>query len=111
MVAMRGKHGGLAAFVTAMALSACVVGETAPQPATGGVVVASPPPPPLAEKSPPEAPPQKGSVWVSGYWHWSGMQYVWVPGHWERARNGRRWRAPRYSIQNGTYVYEPGGWQ
>jgi hypothetical protein len=27
-----------------------------------------------------------GSVWVAGYWHWNGVKYVWVRGHWERAK-------------------------
>jgi hypothetical protein len=49
-------------------------------------------------------------VWIAGYWHWSGMQYTWIPGHWENAPPGARWRAPRYSIREGTYFYEPGSW-
>jgi hypothetical protein len=50
-------------------------------------------------------------VWVSGYWHWTGMQYTWIPGHWEGAPPpGAHWHGPRYSFHDGAYYYEPGGW-
>src|SRR5260370_4248963 len=26
--------------------------------------------------------PGPGHVWTSGYWRWTGAQYVWVPGTW-----------------------------
>jgi hypothetical protein len=38
------------------------------------------------------------------------MQYAWIPGHWEVPPAGARWRAPHYSLRDGTYFYEPGGW-
>jgi hypothetical protein len=50
------------------------------------------------------------TVWVAGYWHWTGMRYTWIPGHWERAPAGAAWRAPRYWTSEGSYYYEPGGW-
>ncbi len=32
------------------------------------------------------APPTRsGQRWVSGYWHWTGVEYTWIPGHWEPA--------------------------
>jgi WXXGXW repeat (2 copies) len=73
-----------------------------------GIAVTGPPPPPMREARPP--PPDAQAVWVAGYWHWSGMQYTWIPGHWENAPPGASWRAPRYSLRDGTYFYEPGGW-
>jgi hypothetical protein len=73
-----------------------------------GVVVTGPPPPPVVETRP--AAPTLRAVWISGYWHWTGMQYTWIPGHWEEGRPGAVWRAPRYSLRDGVYVYEPGGW-
>jgi hypothetical protein len=27
-------------------------------------------------------PPVAGAVWVPGYWHWSGVRYEWIVGHW-----------------------------
>jgi hypothetical protein len=38
------------------------------------------------------------------------MQYTWIPGHWEQPHAGQQWRAPKYSLRDGTYFYEPGGW-
>jgi hypothetical protein len=76
--------------------------------ASAGVAVTGPPPEPMREPRPP--PPDAQAVWVAGYWHWSGMQYTWIPGHWENAPPGASWHAPRYSVRDGTYFYEPGSW-
>jgi hypothetical protein len=88
-------------------VAGCVV-EAGVSASTTGVAVTGPPPEPMRETRP--LPPDAQAVWVAGYWHWSGMQYTWIPGHWENAPPGARWRAPRYSIREGTYFYEPGGW-
>jgi hypothetical protein len=89
------------------AAAGCVV-EAGPSSANG-IAVSGPPPQPVREVPPPPAPSQQ-AVWVAGYWHWTGLQYTWIPGHWERAPPGASWRAPHYSIREGTYFYEPGGW-
>jgi len=73
-----------------------------------GVAVGGPPPSPIRETRPPA--PASETEWVAGYWHWTGMQYTWIPGHWESAPNGAKWRAPHYSLHDGTYFYEPGSW-
>jgi hypothetical protein len=83
----------------------CVI-EVGPMPS--GVAVSGPPPPPVEEVRSP--PPRPKAVWVAGYWHWTGMQYTWIPGHWENAPPGSLWRGPRYSLREGTYFYEPGAW-
>jgi hypothetical protein len=49
-------------------------------------------------------------VWVAGYWHWTGAQYTWVPGHWETPPHGSRWNAPAYTSRDGAYFYEAGHW-
>ena len=82
-------------IAAAFAVSGCVVETVSvPQP---GVAVGGPPPPPVVESRP--APPVGRVVWVAGYWHWTGMQYAWIPGHWEGERPGAVWRAPRYSLR------------
>jgi hypothetical protein len=86
--------------------SGCVVETVSVPPA--GVAVSGPPPAPMRETRP--LPPGERAVWIAGYWHWTGMQYTWIPGHWEEARPGAVWRAPRYSLRDGVYFYEPGGW-
>jgi len=99
--------GGLAQVaVLAAAMGACVVNE-AESPARG-VVVSGPPPPAVREERP--APPSPQSVWVVGYWHWTGMQYAWIPGHWDAPPPGAVWNAPVYSARDGKYFYETGGW-
>jgi hypothetical protein len=75
----------------------------------GGIAVSGPPPQPVPEARP-APPPDVRVIWIAGYWHWSGMQYTWIPGHWESAPPGASWRGPHYSIRDGTYFYEPGGW-
>src|SRR5579862_6919000 len=81
-------------FVVIGAETGCVV-ETVNAPPTG-VAVSAPPPPPMKEVRP--AATSANSLWVAGYWHWTGMQYTWIPGHWEDALPGARWRAPNYSL-------------
>jgi hypothetical protein len=59
----------------------------------------------------PPAAAAPGAVWVAGYWHWTGMQYTWIPGHWENAPPGTAWAAPKYVRADGGYFYEAGGWK
>jgi hypothetical protein len=94
------------ALAALLSIGGCVV--EAVDAAPPGVAVTGPPPAPMAEIRP--LPPAGRMVWVAGYWHWTGMQYTWIPGHWEGERPGAAWRAPRYSLREGVYFYEPGGW-
>jgi hypothetical protein len=98
--------------VAMVALAAGCVIETIPAPV--GVAVSGPPPAPVRELRQPPPPPPGGpgptAMWVTGYWHWTGMQYTWIPGHWVVPPPGAYWRAPQYSLHEGTYFYEPGGW-
>jgi len=103
---MRGLAWGM---VLAASLAACIATE--PPAPSRGVIVNGPPPAPLAERERPPA-TSPGSIWVAGYWHWSGMQYAWIPGHWEaNAPPGSTWTAPRYVSTDGAYFYEPGAWK
>ncbi len=107
MISMRtAAHVGMIAAL-ALCAQACVVNE--PEAPTRGVVVSGPPPAPVREDRP--APPASNAVWVSGYWHWTGMQYAWIPGHWDAPPPGSTWAAPVYSIRDGKYFYETGGWR
>jgi hypothetical protein len=101
---------GHAAWLLALAAlaSACVV--TATVPPSRGILVSGPPPAIVREERPPP-PPAPHASWITGYWHWTGIQYAWIPGHWEAAPPmGTTWRAPLYVQNNGAYFYEPGGW-
>lgn len=85
----------------------CVVNEAEPPPR--GVVVSGPPPALVHEERPPAPNPQ--AIWVTGYWHWTGMQYAWIPGHWEAPPSGAVWAAPKVTAHDGRYIYESGGWR
>ena len=90
----------------AICATACVVNE--PESPPRGVVVSGPPPAPVHEDRP--APPNAQSVWIAGYWHWTGMQYSWIPGHWDAAPPGTVWAAPQYTSRDGKFFYESGRW-
>lgn len=99
-----------AVIVVVMAMTGCVVNE--PESPPRGVVVSGPPPAPVHEDRPP--PPGPTARWVAGYWHWTGMQYAWIPGHWEQSppAGATGWAPPRVTpTQDGRYVYESGGWR
>ena len=53
----------------------------------------------------------RNATWVAGYWHWTGIQYAWIPGHWDAPPPGRRVECAAYVQNNGAYFYEPGGWK
>lgn len=54
---------------------------------------------------------RRGFVWVSGSWEWQRGRWAWTNGHWERARAGRRFRAPRWERRGDVYVRIDGGWE
>jgi hypothetical protein len=95
-------------LVFAVAALGCVATATTPPPR--GVTVNGPPPAPLADER--QAPPGPGAIWIAGYWHWTGIEYAWIPGHWEgKPPPGATWQAPRYVRAGDAYYYEPGAWQ
>src|SRR5689334_2554888 len=56
--------------------------------------VSSMPPEPLYEQM--TSSPGLGHVWIDGYWHWNGYEWVWVGGRWEREPVGRVYVQPLY---------------
>ncbi len=96
------------ALLAASALVGCVATTHTSSPR--GVIVAGPPPAGLSEERPPS--PLPDALWIKGYWHWTGIQYAWIPGHWEaHPPRGAEWQTPRYTSANGAYFYEPGRWR
>jgi hypothetical protein len=88
---------------------ACVATPYANEAPSRAIIVTSLPPAPLVEERTPQ--PRPSTVWIAGYWHWNGLQYAWIPGHWEASPHvGASWRAPRYVKVESSYVYEPGTW-
>ncbi len=97
----------VASMALVLGCTGCVVNE--PESPPRGIVVNGPPPPPVREERP--APPSPSAVWVNGYWHWTGMRYAWIPGHWDAPPPGAAWNAPVYTVRDGRYFYESGGWR
>jgi hypothetical protein len=106
------EGGAAKSFGTLLASGAlvagCVVND--PESPPRGVIVSGPPPAPMHEDARPP-PPNPQSMWVVGYWHWTGLQYAWIPGHWEAPPAGAVWNAPKVTAQDGRYIYESGGWK
>jgi hypothetical protein len=66
------------------------------------------PPEPLYEQQ--ASSPGDGSVWIDGYWHWNGYEWVWVNGRWEREQAGYVYVEPNYDYVGEQFIYTPGYW-
>lgn len=67
------------------------------------------PPPPQPEVI--AAPPARTTVWVSGFWQWSGSQWIWIAGSWQvRPNMSVEWRAPTWRVKGRVHVLVPGAW-
>jgi WXXGXW repeat (2 copies) len=60
-------------------------------------------PPPVRVETQTVAPGPR-YVWTSGYWRWTGVDYVWVPGTWVVRPSPAAVWVP------GHWVRRPGGW-
>lgn len=67
------------------------------------------PPPVPREEAPPPA-PDRGMVWIRGYWGWDGRQHVWVPGRWEASRPGWVWSPGRWVRYGHHWRWRAGRW-
>jgi hypothetical protein len=56
--------------------------------------------------------PRAGYVWVQGHYDfdYANNQWVWNPGHYERARAGYAWTDGRWDNNNGTWIWIDGRW-
>ena len=70
--------------------------------------VDSMPPEPLYEQMSPS--PGDGFVWIDGYWHWNGYEWVWANGRWERDQAGYVYVEPSYDYVDEQFIYTPGYW-
>jgi len=75
-----------------LALSGCVIGRSARpslNEAAQGPSVAAVTGGPIVPQTAPtdgDAPPIQhapGATWLSGFWHWDGVRYVWQRGRWQ----------------------------
>jgi hypothetical protein len=88
----------VAVLLGALLETGCVVGaesrpttaesvEPPPEPGSSRTAQGLLEPGPTAPSDGSTAPntPRPGQRWVRGYWHWTGVEYAWIPGHWEPA--------------------------
>ena len=56
--------------------------------------------------------PRAGYVWVQGRYNfdYSYNQWVWLPGHYERARAGYAWTDGRWDNRGGNWIWIEGSW-
>lgn len=71
-----------------------------------GINVNLAPPPPRAE----HVVVRPGYAWVPGYWRMVGHRYVWVGGHYERARVGFTYRPARWVRVGPRWQFHAGHW-
>ena len=72
------------------------------------IITGRPPAPRYERRSPRPGPDY---IWVGGFWHSDGGQWIWVPGRWEPPVAPQAyWIPPRYVRSERGYIYEPGHW-
>jgi hypothetical protein len=69
-------------------------------------VVDTSPPPPRAVYV--DARP--GQVWVDGYWYWTGYDWAWNDGYYERERPGYFYVQGTWVTSGGRHHWKPGYW-
>jgi hypothetical protein len=78
-----------------------------PAPVVREIVTVTPPPVQVVEVEPAA---RVGYVWVRGYWHWNGREYVAVRGHWETVRVGWHYVHAHWEQRGPEFVFRAGGW-
>ena len=106
----------VAAAVAALSVLTACAGYGGPYrhygpPPAGTVYITTAPPPPRSVIIPPR--PTSLSVWISGYWNWTGTDFVWVDGHWDRSppRAGALWVPDQWVKTNRGWYRKPGRWK
>jgi hypothetical protein len=99
----------MAAALSALALSGCVVAPAGPPPQVRYEPVYVAPPPPRVEVV--GVAPYPGHFWIGGYWGWNGRAHHWVPGHWSPPRHGHRWEPHRWERHGDGWREHHGRWE
>lgn len=95
----------MAGIVVAATLLAAPIVTPAHAQVSVGITIA--PPAPRYERVPS---PRRGYVWAPGYWGYRGGRYVWIGGHYIRARPGYRWAPAVWQQRGPGWHYVPGHW-
>ena len=105
-----GRRGLFRIWASALLMSGSLVVGPACAAPRGRIYVRVRPPAPIVEVRP--VAPGPHVVWVPGYYRWSGADYVWVPGRWERPPRPRAVWVPAHWTHNrrGWYLVQ-GHWR
>jgi hypothetical protein len=96
--------------VVAVRPAPVVYEQPVPSAPAGEVVVSDAPPAPVYETV--GIAPGPGFLWIDGYYHWSGVRWVWYRGHYARPPHpGAAWVRARYEVRGGRRVYIAGFWR
>lgn len=77
---------------------------------TSIVYVRHSPPPPRRAHIPPR--PSPGAFWIDGYWRWSGVEFVWTDGRWDRSPPpGKVWVPGRWTHSKRGWYWTDGRWR
>lgn len=78
------------------------------------IVTQKAPPAPNAEQipPPPAAAPANYFVWEGGHWHWTGIDFIWIPGHYlEAPYQHAVWVHGGWNYDGNLYwTWTPGHW-
>nr|MBA3542081.1 hypothetical protein [Deltaproteobacteria bacterium] len=67
--------------------------------------------PPALQVETRPAPPMRATIWVTGFWQWSGADWVWVAGSWQaQPEAGTSWRPAQWRARGSVHILIPGGW-
>ena len=74
-------------------------------------VVVKAPPKPRVESKPPK--PFIKAVWIDGNWKWNSgdNNYVWVTGHWAKAKPGKAWVKGHWKKTPKGHAWVKGHWR
>ena len=70
----------------------------------------APEPPAPLDRGPALQAPDANSLYLPGTWEWQQDRFVWRPGYWAAAQNGRVWIPPSYLWTPKGYAYVEGYW-
>ncbi|MBR0551044.1 hypothetical protein [Stakelama marina] len=74
------------------------------------IYVREAPPARPAMRRPPR--PSTIAVWIDGHWTWTGTQFVWTRGYWDRnPPRGKRWLPGRWRQSDRGWYWVPGEWR
>ena len=74
-------------------------------------LVASPAPPPPLLVEMPAGRPARDSVWIPGFWTWTGSRFAWAAGCWSAPYPGQAWAEGYWKRSGKGFSWVAGRWR